>query len=80
MHIFRKATVISFVLGGCLLGGVVSLHADNDRAECERRIHNAAYKYHRAVRRHGAHSPQAEARKAELKTVRAECHVVHHVD
>ncbi len=71
MPLFRK-TALTFVLSGCLLGGVVPLHADQ-RSDCERRIHRAEENREKAVRKHGEQCPQAERRRRELEEVRQQC-------
>ena len=73
MHTFRKTTLISLVLSGCLLGGVVPLHAKR-RNDCERRIRNAEQSLSKEIRKHGEHSRQADKRRHDLRNVRAQCH------
>ena len=72
MHIFRKTTLISLVLSGCLLGGVVPLQADQ-RKDCEKRIRKAEQNLDKEVRKHGEHSRQAEKRRHELEKTRENC-------
>jgi hypothetical protein len=71
MHIFRK-TMISLVLSGCLLGGVVPLQADR-RSDCAKRIRKAEQNLDKEVRKHGEHSRQAEKRRHELEKTRENC-------
>lgn len=72
MRIFRKTTLISLVLSGCLLGGVVPLQADQ-RRDCEKRIRKAEQNLNKEVRKHGEHSRQAEKRRHELERTRENC-------
>jgi len=72
MPILRKTALISFLLGGCLLGGGVSLQADHWR-DCEKRIHKAEEDLHKEVRKHGEHSRQAENRRRDLYQARDRC-------
>ena len=62
MPILRKTALISLLLSGCSLGGVVSLRADH-WSDCEKRIHKAEENLHKEVRKHGEHSRQAENRR-----------------
>jgi hypothetical protein len=72
MHLFRKVTLISLVLSGCLLGSVGPLQADQ-RRDCEKRIHKAEQNFNKEARKHGEHSRQAEKRRHELERVRDNC-------
>ena len=45
-----------------------------DRAECQHRIRKAEAKLETTIRRHGEHSAQAEARRAELRAQRERCY------
>jgi hypothetical protein len=71
MHIFRK-TMISLVLSGCLLGGVVPLQADR-RSDCAKRIRKAEQNLDKEVRKHGERSRQAENRRRDLERAREQC-------
>jgi hypothetical protein len=73
-----KRAITSFVLGICLLGGAVPLHAQNWRYDCPEMIRRAEFRYHRAVRMHGPGSPQAERRRVELERVRERCRAYRH--
>ena len=53
-----------------------SLAADHE-GDCHRRIHTAEEKVHKAVERHGEHSPQAESARRELDRVQKNCGDVH---
>lgn len=55
-----------------LVGASVPARADRgDR--CERRIHQAEEKLHRAVERHGENSRQAHKRREQLEEARRHC-------
>ena len=71
MRIFKKI-MISLVLSGCLLGGVVPLQADR-RSDCEKRIRKAEQKLEKEVRKHGERSRQAEKRRHDLERAREQC-------
>src|SRR5215470_11112167 len=51
-----------------------TLRADDYRAECRHRIEKAEHKLAASVREHGEHSPQAEARRVEVKAQRRRCY------
>src|SRR5262245_48635174 len=72
MTILRKTILTSLLLGSCLLGGVVSLHADN-RSDCEKNIQKAEDKLYKEIRKHGEHSRQAANRRRELEQARYGC-------
>ncbi len=72
MRTFRQTTLISLVLSGCLLGGLVPLKADQ-RSDCEKRIHKAEQRLDKEIRKHGEHSRQAEKRRHELREAREQC-------
>ncbi len=72
MRTFRKTTLISLVLSGCLLGGLVPLKADQ-RSDCEKRIHKAEQKLDKEIRKHGEHSHQAEKSRHDLEKARERC-------
>ena len=71
MRVFRKI-MISLVLSGWLLGGVVPLQADR-RSECAKRIHKAERNLDKEVRKHGESSRQAEKRRRDLERAREQC-------
>lgn len=71
MHIFRK-TMISLVLSGCLLGGVMPLQADR-RSDCAKRIRKAEQNLDKEVRKHGERSHQADQRRRDLERTREQC-------
>jgi hypothetical protein len=75
VHTFRKIAV-AVLLSACLLGGAVIVQGQTpaDRQyRCEHRIRRAEANLHRAIRRYGERSRQAERRRRELAEVRARC-------
>ena len=72
-----KLSIAAFIAVGLLAGTIPAKAYDrDDDRKCERRIHKAEENLERAVRRHGEHSRQAEARRHELEEARERCH--HH--
>jgi hypothetical protein len=69
---FRKTALMSLVLSGCLLGGVVSLRADQ-RSDCDKRVRKAEENLHKEIRKHGERSRQAQSRRRDLDQVRQRC-------
>ena len=59
-----------FIAG--LVASSVPAHADRDD-KCERKIHQAEEKLHKAIERHGENSPQAHKRHEQLEEVRRHC-------
>ena len=76
--LFRtKLWIAAFIALGFMAGTIPARAYDrDDDRKCERRIHKAEENLERAVRRHGEHSRQAEARRHELEEARERCH--HH--
>jgi hypothetical protein len=72
MTVLRKTTLTSLLLGGCLFGGVVPLHADH-RSDCEKHIQKAENNLYKEIRKHGEHSRQAANRRRELEQARYGC-------
>ena len=72
MTVLRKTTLTSLLLGGCLFGGVVPLHADH-RSDCEKHIQKAENNLYKEIRKHGEYSRQAENRRRELEQARYGC-------
>jgi hypothetical protein len=54
--------------------GLPPLHADDDRTKCQRRVEKAEARYDDAVRDHGKHSHEADARREELNRERENCY------
>jgi hypothetical protein len=77
MSAIQRMTAVAVLLSGLLLGGVVPVRADR-RGDCVRDIHRAELRLQRAIDRHGEDSPQAEARRHELREVRERCHEYDH--
>ncbi len=71
----KKYAVLAAVLATFfLLGSAVPTQAMNRDEKCERRIQRAETNLHRAIRKHGDRSRQAEHRRRELQEVRERCH------
>jgi hypothetical protein len=73
----RRAKLIGalIALNAMLAFGLVpSAHADDDRTECQHRIHRAEAKLNAAIRKHGRDSAKARARRAELRAQRERCY------
>jgi hypothetical protein len=72
MSVFGRTTAVVLVLGGLVLGGAVPVRADHHE-ECEHRMHQAEWRLHRAIERHGEGSPEAEHRRHQLEEIREHC-------
>ena len=79
MYLVRKNAVLTLVLGGCLLGGVLPMRADW-RDDCPQRIERAERRLHWAERRYGEHSPIAHERREQLERIRNRCRDYDHRD
>lgn len=70
-----KLVVAVMTLNAIMTFGFVSrVYADDDRAECQHRIERAEAKLDAAIRKHGEHSAQTDARRAELRAQRERCY------
>jgi hypothetical protein len=73
-----KLSIAALLLNAMLLVGVVpSAHAD-ERDRCRRRIEKIEARLDHEVARHGEHSPQADARRHELREEREHCWNAYH--
>jgi hypothetical protein len=74
-HMFRKTGMAVLLGASLLLGGAVTVQAQNPNRHhrCEHRIRQAEANLQRAIARHGANSRQAERRRRELEEVRERC-------
>ena len=73
----NRLWIAALIVFGFFVGTIPAKAYDRDgERRCERRIHKAEENLERAVRRHGEHSRQAEARRHELEEARERCH--HH--
>lgn len=57
-----------------LLGSAAPVLARDRDDRCEHRIRKAELNLQKAIRKHGDHSRQAEARRRELEQARERCH------
>ncbi len=69
---FRR-TLMAAILGLSLIGGVLPSQARDRDDKCEQRVRKAELNLHKAVRRHGEHSRQAEQRRRQLQEARERC-------
>ena len=70
---FIAASVVFLFLAGAV--PIQARDRDHDRDErCERQIRRAEQNLHKAIRRHGEHSRQAEQRRHDLEEARERCH------
>ena len=70
-----KLSAALIALSAILIPGFVPrAYADNDRAECRHRTQKAEAMLNAAIRKHGEHSVQTDARRAELKAQRERCY------
>jgi hypothetical protein len=67
----KTLCIALFSIAG-LVASSVPAHADRDD-KCEKQIRQAEEKLHKAVERHGEHSPQAHKRHEQLEEVRRRC-------
>jgi len=69
----RKSMAV--LIGAFLLvGSAAPMFARNHEGKCEKRIRKAELKLEKAIRKHGEHSRQAEARRHDVEEARAHCH------
>ena len=66
--------ITSSILMAAMLAGT-AVWAAQSPASCDQRIRNAEHRLHKAVRRYGAHSRQAQKRRQQLERVRNRCHM-----
>ncbi len=71
-HLWRLLVALVFM--AVVLAGQFASAAQNP-ATCDQRIRNAEHRLHRAVRRYGARSRQAQKRRQQLERVRSRCHM-----
>jgi hypothetical protein len=66
------------VLSLCLLAALATpARADRDDRDdrCRRDVHKAEERLEKAIRKHGEHSRQADARRHQLEEARERCHM-----
>lgn len=74
-----KSGIFALLMAFMLIGRATPAQAmDHDDERCEKRIHNAEEELHKAERKHGEHSHQAEDRRRKLEEERERCHRDHH--
>ena len=70
-----KSIAAATILGALLFVGFVPrVYSDDDRAECRHRIEKSEAKLEASIRKHGEHSAQADAKRAELRAQRERCY------
>lgn len=69
-----KLFVCSMIMGGLMVAVVPVQAFDRDDHKCEERIRNAEEQLHRAERKHGEHSRQADEKRHKLEEIRERCH------
>ena len=66
---FIRRFLVVTLLAAAFIGTGVPAQA----VTCQQRIHRAQIRLERAIRRHGAHSVQAERRRDDLERARQSC-------
>jgi len=70
-----KLLISSLIIGSFIVAVPAQAFDRDDR--CEQRIRDAERDLHKAERRHGEHSRQAEQKRHRLEEIRERCHRDH---
>lgn len=71
-----KLFISSLIIGGLMVAVVPAQAFDRDD-RCEQRIRDAERDLHKAERKHGEHSRQADEKRHRLEEIRERCHHDH---